>query len=93
MKQLSLILSVIATLISGFLLVKQYSKTDKVETTVVKNASGEKIEQPAFRIAYFDIDSLQNKYQFFKDALAQLMRRCSKITNSAGSPWSSSWKA
>jgi outer membrane protein len=72
MKQLSLILSVIATLISGFLLVKQFSKTDKAETAIVKNASGEKIEQPAFRIAYFDIDSLQNKYQFFKDALAQL---------------------
>lgn len=71
MKQLSLVLSVIATLISGFLLVKHFSGNSK--PAVVTGKEGLKPEEkPEFSIAYFDIDSLQGKYEFFKDALAQL---------------------
>lgn len=71
MKQLSLALSVIATLISGFLLVKHFSGNKK-STVVTVNEKGDKIARPDFSMAYFDIDSLQNKYEYFKDALAQL---------------------
>lgn len=71
MKYLSLVLSAVATLISGYLLVEHMSsksggkKTDP-ESVTTAGQSGE------FKIAYFDIDSLQNKYEFFKDALGEL---------------------
>jgi outer membrane protein len=71
MKQLSLILSALAIAISGFLLVKQFSGGPKETVPVVPATAGETNRQD-FRIAYFDIDSLQNKYQFFKDALGEL---------------------
>lgn len=71
MKQVPLILSVIATLTSGFVLFNQFSngssKTKSIAAETNKNA-----EPKDFTIAYFDIDSLQNKYEFFKDALAEL---------------------
>lgn len=71
MKYLSLVLSAVATLISGYLLVQHMGSKSTgtkagVETSSSTEPSGE------FRIAYFDIDSLQNKYEYFKDALSQL---------------------
>ena len=71
MKQLSLVLSVVATLISGFLLVKQFSGNTKSDSPAVVTETSTNTKQD-FKIAYFDIDSLQNKYQFFKDALGEL---------------------
>lgn len=71
MKYLSLVLSAVATLISGYLLVQH---TSKKSGTSDSGASTEAAAGAAaeFKIAYFDIDSLQNKYEYFKDALAQL---------------------
>ncbi|MBC6490138.1 OmpH family outer membrane protein [Flavihumibacter stibioxidans] len=71
MKQLPLVLSLIATLTSGFLLYKQFSNGSK-QTNSVQAETGKTTEANEFTIAYFDIDSLQNKYEFFKDALAEL---------------------
>ncbi|HEY8398050.1 MAG TPA: OmpH family outer membrane protein [Flavihumibacter sp.] len=71
MKYLSLVLSAVATLISGYVLFQHTgSKSNSTKTDPdATNTAG----QPAdFRIAYFDIDSLQSKYEYFKDALAQL---------------------
>lgn len=72
MKQLSLVLSIVATLLSGFLVIKQYSKPDQKAAPAAQGESPAAAGDHQFRIAYFDIDSLQNKYNFFKDALAQL---------------------
>ena len=71
MKYLSLVLSAVATLISGYLLVQHTSKKSGTSNsgTSTEAAAGAAAE---FKIAYFDIDSLQNKYEYFKDALAQL---------------------
>ncbi|MBZ5855567.1 OmpH family outer membrane protein [Flavihumibacter profundi] len=85
MKQLSLVLSVIATLLSGFLLVKQYSNTPKTETPAVIKTGSAAPSGQEFRMAYFDIDSLQNKYQFFKDALAQLKVKEEAMNNELSS--------
>lgn len=84
MKQLSLILSIAATLISGFLLVKQFSGTAKTDQPAV---SAEKVSdsEQDFKIAYFDIDSLQNKYQFFKDALGELKVKEEAMNNELSS--------
>lgn len=71
MKYLSLVLSAVATLISGYLLVQHTSNKSGTANsgTSADAAAGSAAE---FKIAYFDIDSLQNKYEYFKDALAQL---------------------
>ncbi len=71
MKYLSLVLSAVATLISGYLLVQHLgSKSGNSNSgTATETASGAPED---FKIAYFDIDSLQNKYEYFKDALAEL---------------------
>lgn len=84
MKQLSLILSIAATLISGFLLVKQFSGNAKTDQPAV---SAEKVSdsEQDFKIAYFDIDSLQNKYQFFKDALGELKVKEEAMNNELSS--------
>lgn len=84
MKQLSLILSIAATLISGFLLVKQFSGATKTDQPAV---SAEKVSDSKqdFKIAYFDIDSLQNKYQFFKDALGELKVKEEAMNNELSS--------
>src|SRR5215471_1962068 len=74
MKQVSLVLSVIATLISGYLLVKSFDgkANDKTAANQTAEMSADKKSSNNFRIAYFDIDTLQQKYEFFKDALAEL---------------------
>lgn len=71
MKQLSLVLSVVAILLSGFLIVKQFPGKTKSDSPAVVTENSTNTKQD-FKIAYFDIDSLQNKYQFFKDALGEL---------------------
>jgi outer membrane protein len=84
MKQLSLVLSVVATLISGFLLVKQFSGTPKIDAPSLKAEKNTDKDQD-FKIAYFDIDSLQNKYQFFKDALGELKVKEEAMNNELSS--------
>jgi outer membrane protein len=71
MKQLSTILSVVAIVLSGVALYKQFSAPRQLSAvTGVKDSSVN--SGTNFKMAYFDIDSLQNNYQYFKDALAQL---------------------
>ncbi len=67
MKQLSLILSLVAIGLSGTLLYLHFKKSVVLQpvntvSSVVDNVQG-------FKIAYFELDSLQNNYQYFKDAL------------------------
>ncbi len=71
MKYLSLVLSAVATLISGYLLVQHMgSKSGSKKTDAASSTTSD--QSVEFRIAYFDIDSLQNKYEYFKDALGEL---------------------
>ncbi|KYP14231.1 OmpH family outer membrane protein [Flavihumibacter sp. CACIAM 22H1] len=71
MKYLSLVLSAVATLISGYLLVQHMgSKSGSKKTDAASSTTSD--QSAEFRIAYFDIDSLQNKYEYFKDALGEL---------------------
>lgn len=85
MKQLSLVLSIVATLLSGFLVIKQYSKPDQKAAPVAQGEGPAAVGDHQFRIAYFDIDSLQNKYNFFKDALAQLKVKEEAMNNELAS--------
>jgi outer membrane protein len=70
MKQLSLIISIVAAALAGTLLYLRLKETNVVKpvtTPAVTAAAGAN-----FKIAYFELDSLQNNYQYFKDALNSL---------------------
>ncbi|ULQ58127.1 OmpH family outer membrane protein [Flavihumibacter rivuli] len=71
MKQLSLVLSVVAVLASGVAIFKSIGG-DKKSQDQASTKTETAAEDKQFTIAYFDIDSLQGKYEYFKDALAQL---------------------
>jgi outer membrane protein len=71
MKQLSLILSIIATCLAGVVLYLHLKEKDALK--VAHTAAGSPASATAaFAIAYFDMDSLENNYQYYKDALNSL---------------------
>jgi outer membrane protein len=80
MKQLSLILSIIAVALSGALLFLHVKGSDTPKpvvapTTTVGSSNNN------FKIAYFELDSLQNNYQYFKDALSTLKSKEESMNN------------
>jgi outer membrane protein len=69
MKNISTILSVIALALTGVLFYLHYTHKEELKkVSVAAGANG----QHNFRIAYFDIDSLQANYTFYKDALEEM---------------------
>jgi len=82
MKHISTILSVIALGLVGVLF---YLHSD--QDRQIKKASSADIKAPvsAFRIAYFDMDSLEAHYDYFKDALAQAKTKESAMNNELSS--------
>ncbi len=71
MKQLSLILSIIATCLAGVVLYLHLK--EKEASKAAHAAAGLPASTTApFEIAYFDMDSLENNYQYYKDALNSL---------------------
>src|SRR5450432_46684 len=73
MKQLSLILSIVAVGISGVLLFLHVKGSDPAKPVTIVPPSV--ISSNNFKIAYFELDSLQNNYQYFKDALNVLKKK------------------
>ena len=81
MKQLSLILSIIAVGISGVLLFQRTKGNDVAKPAAVTPATVNATTTTPFRIAYFELDSLQNNYQYFKDALGTLKTKEESMNN------------
>ena len=79
MKQLSLALSIAALGISGVLLFLQMKKSEPVKTTTAAPSTA--TTSGTFKIAYFELDSLQNNYQYFKDALSTLKTKEESMNN------------
>ena len=72
MRNISTYLSILALVAVGFL----YYLHFKGEKKSVKQSSGKVITgNNNFRIAYFDIDSLQEKYEYFKDVSGQMKNK------------------
>ena len=72
MKNISTILSVLALVLISVLFYLHFSQGDKqkkVAVTADKNASS------SFSIAYFDIDSLQERYEYFKDVSGDIKKK------------------
>jgi outer membrane protein len=84
MKQLSLILSIIAIGLSGVLIFLRVKGNDPVKPAVTAAADGGPGAN-SFKIAYFELDSLQNNYQYFKDALSTLKTKEESMNNELAS--------
>jgi outer membrane protein len=84
MKQLSTIVSILAILLSSFALYKQMAGRS-TETKIDPVEKDKKTETPSFKMAYFDMDSLQNNYEYFKDALNELKAKEQNMNNELAS--------
>ena len=79
MKNISTLLSVIALILIAVLFYLHFSARP-VDT---RQAAGSKVntDSTSFRIAYFDIDSLQTHYEYFKDVSSQIKAKENSITS------------
>lgn len=76
MRNLSTVLSIVAIVLTGVLFYLHFSSQDKLTKNV---EAVNKNTQTNFRIAYFDIDSLQTNYEYFKDAFGQVKSKESSM--------------
>jgi len=72
MKNISTILSIIALALIGVLFYFQFSKGDQQKKVAVKTDNN---AAPSFAVAYFDIDSLQEHYEYFKDVSGDMKKK------------------
>jgi len=72
MKNISTILSIISLLLVGVLFYLFFGGSQKTKTTV--EAPARQMTE-SFRIAYFDIDSLEAHYGYFKEVVAQVKQK------------------
>jgi outer membrane protein len=78
MKNVSTLLSLLSLVGVGILFYFYFSdqkKSEKPAVRAVDNTHGE------FRIAYFDIDSLQDKYKYFEDASTEIKAKESSVNS------------
>ena len=79
MKNISTLLSVIALILIAVLFYLHFS----ARPADTRQAAGSKVntDSTSFRIAYFDIDSLQTHYEYFKDVSSQIKAKENSITS------------
>jgi len=82
MKHISTILSVIALGLAGFLFYQQSAQKQDIK----KLSSGDnRLPASEFKVAYFDMDTLEAHYDYFRDALAQAKKKESDMNNELSS--------
>ncbi len=74
MKNGLLVWNIVLTLVVGFLLVTHFTSGKKVQTKAARVTEAGATERP-FRIAYFEMDSVENHYDMVKDVQAELSRK------------------
>jgi len=81
MRNISTYLSILALIGVGVLFYLHFSekKTPSVRTSNSVNRGSSAGSE--FRIAYFDIDSLQEKYEYFKDVSGEMKRKEANLTS------------
>lgn len=75
MRNSLLIWNGILTLLVGFLLIKQLGPSKKKSTAAEKNGNNNNLPSGSFRIAYFEMDSVANKFDLVKDLRNELNSR------------------
>lgn len=78
MRNISTYLSILALLGVGVLFYLQFSQDKQSKNHSVNDV---KRENNNFRIAYFDIDSLQEKYEYFRDVSGEIKKKEANITS------------
>ncbi|MBX2923022.1 MAG: OmpH family outer membrane protein [Chitinophagaceae bacterium] len=66
MKYLSLVLSVVALLLTGVLFYQQRTNTGNAKAPVTERPAGDTSTIKPLRIAYVDLDSIDAKFEFYK---------------------------
>jgi len=78
MRNISTYLSILALIGVGVLFYLHFNQEKKSAGRIQNNVSRSKGD---FRIAYFDIDSLQEKYQYFKDVSGEMKTKEANLTS------------
>jgi len=78
MRHISTYLSILALVAVGFLYYLHFKQEKK---SVVHTSKSVSTGSSDFRIAYFDIDSLQEKYQYFKDVSGQMKQKEANLSS------------
>lgn len=81
MKKALLVLNGILLLAVAYLFVLQFKKNDKVVKTTKTATTKETEAEPTVLIAYFDLDSLQNNYGYFKKIKADFEKKQAAANN------------
>jgi len=82
MKNISTYLSLLSLALIGVLFYLHFNAAEKKDHEVVR---GDQKENAPFKIAYFDIDSLQAKYDYFKDVSDKVKSKESSMTSQLNS--------
>jgi len=76
MKNGLLIWNIVLTLVTGYLLFTHFNSNKVDKTPVTKNFSKDTTAvHSSFRIAYFDMDSVENNFQMVKDMKVEIDKR------------------
>ncbi len=81
MKNFSAIVSSICLILIAVLFFLFYNHTEQLKQIAVKT---DKQTSSTFRIAYFELDSLEAHYNYFKDAESQVKDKESRMNNELG---------
>jgi len=77
MKNISTFLSVLSLILVGVLFYLHFSSPKKADPAITHHVNNSNDD---FKIAYFDIDSLQSKYEYFKDVSTQVKTKENSMT-------------
>ena len=81
MKNILLVLNIILLLLVGFLYYQNFAKRQPSESTITRNISDSLRSDLKSRIAYIDVDSLQNNYGYYKKLKEEFEKKQNSANN------------
>ncbi len=82
MKNGLLIWNVLLTLVAGYLLIAHFSNKGNKMTASKQSTKDSLSVNSSFRIAYFEMDSVENHFDMVKDVKAEISKKDEEYTNS-----------
>jgi outer membrane protein len=83
MRNIAMVPGLLALLLSGILFYEFNHKTQLSPSTVA-DSGGSQAKGNSYRIAYFNLDSLESHYQYFKDVLDQVKGKENEMNSELG---------